>query len=171
MENSAEDDDALASLHFTQTTHQHHHHHFKIDRRGESEKKSAVLELNVNVHALAEFNHALSVEALLEDIGERIHHRLRENDVVLPMGGDKFVILLEDVASLANADAVAHELMCLVHSPFAMTQQTENHLGATISISFFTELELELVNFPRHKKHKIFDIREHLHKISDDKDD
>ena len=143
-----------------------HHHHFEIERRGEGCKKGAVLELNINLNEFASFNDAVTddLDGLLQEVADRIHHRLRESDVVLPMGGDKFVILLEDIRSLENADSVAHELVDILRNPFDLAQSQHVEIGTSIGISFFSEQELELVYFPRHKKRKVFDIRQHLHK-------
>ena len=143
-----------------------HHHHFEIDRRGEESKKGAVLELNINLNEFTSFNDAVTddLDGLLQEVADRIHHRLRESDVVLPMGSDKFVILLEDIQSLENADSVAHELVDILRNPFHLAKSQHVEIGTSIGISFFSEQELELVYFPRRKKRKIFDIRQHLHK-------
>ena len=143
-----------------------HHHHFEIERRGEGCKKGAVLELNINLNEFVSFNDAVTddLDGLLQEVADRIHHRIRESDVILPMGGDKFVILLEDIRCLENADTIAHELVNILSHPFDLDQHCHIEIGTSIGISFFSDQELELVYFPRRKKRKIFDIRQHLHK-------
>ena len=143
-----------------------HHHHFEIERRGDECKKGALLELNINLNEFVSFDDAVTddLDGLLQEVADRIHHRLRESDVVLPMGGDKFVILLEDIRCLENADTIAHELVDILSHPFDLDKHYHIEIGTSISISFFSDQELELAYFPRHKKRKVFDIRQHLHK-------
>jgi len=164
MVNSTNENDKI-SQNTLQNQHLHHHH-FALERREEGCKQGAVLELNINVNDFHRFNEEAidDLDGLLQDIADRIHHRLRESDMILPMGNDKFVILLEEVSSLENADAVAHELVEILRTPFNVAQSHHVEIGTSIGISFFSEQELELVHFPRNKKRKVFDIRQHLHK-------
>lgn len=118
--------------------HEHLQRRFNLERRG-STKKAAILELDLD---LDEFNalhtHSLSDgDELLRQIGERLRHRLRDNDVVLPVTGDKFMLLLEDIQSPDNADNVANELMDLLTRPYALSLNNEVKIGTKIGISFF----------------------------------
>jgi GGDEF domain-containing protein len=87
------DDDSIS----IDSNHAHLQRRFNLERR-ENTKKAAILELDLD---LDEFN-AMNTnsfsdsEELLRQIGERLRHRLRDNDVVLPVTDDKFMVLLED---------------------------------------------------------------------------
>jgi predicted signal transduction protein with EAL and GGDEF domain len=120
---------------------QHLHHTFKVERRGETSKKAAVLELNLNLKELQALtdNDAHQIEELLQKVAERLHHRLRDNDVILPLSDDKFMILLEDLKSLSNADAVSQDLIEILKNPFNLSKKQQVEIGTSISISFFSE--------------------------------
>jgi GGDEF domain-containing protein len=74
----------------------------------------------------------------LRQIGERLKLRLRDNDVVLPVTNDKFMVLLEDIQSPDNADNVANELLNLLTRPYELTQNNDVKIGTKIGISFFS---------------------------------
>jgi predicted signal transduction protein with EAL and GGDEF domain len=67
---------------------------------------------------------------------------------------------------LESADALAHELLDILKNPFDLTLSQHVEIGTSIGISFFSDLELELVNFPRNKKSKKIDFQQHLHKLT-----
>ncbi|MEN9898202.1 MAG: hypothetical protein RLZZ66_1851 [Pseudomonadota bacterium] len=156
-------------LHETPQDRYLHQHNFAIERRSKECKQGAILELNINLDEFVSFNNEViaNLDGLLEEVAERIHHRIRESDVVLPMGDEKFIILLENIRSLENADAIAHELLDILRNPFDLKRHQHVEIGTSIGISFFSDLELELVYFPRHKKRKNADFRQHLHKLTE----
>lgn len=121
---------------------QHLHHTFKVERRGaETSKKAAVLELDLNLKELQALtdNDTHQIEELLQKIAERLHHRLRDNDVILPLSEDKFMILLENLKSLSNADAVSQDLIEILKNPFNLSKKQQVEIGTSISISFYSE--------------------------------
>lgn len=121
--------------------HTHIQHRFELERR-ESTKKAAILELDLDLDAFNAMNSGSFSDSdeLLRQIAERLRQRLRDNDVVLPVtGGDKFMLLLEDIQSPDNADKVANELMTLLTRPYALSESNEEvKIGTKISISFFS---------------------------------
>jgi diguanylate cyclase (GGDEF)-like protein len=156
-------------LHETPQNQYLHHHNFAIERRGRECKQGAILELNINLDEFVSFNNEVidDLDGLLQEVADRIHHRIRESDVVLPMGDEKFIILLENIRSLESADALAHELVDILKNPFDLTLSQHVEIGTSIGISFFSEQELELVCFPRNKKRKNVDFQQHLHKLTE----
>jgi len=156
-------------LHETPQNHYLHHHNFVIERRGKECKQGAILELNINLDEFVSFNNEVidDLDGLLQEVADRIHHRIRESDVVLPMGDEKFIILLENIRSLESSDALAHELVDILKNPFDLTLSQHVEIGTSIGISFFSEQELELVCFPRNKKRKNVDFQQHLHKLTE----
>ena len=156
-------------LHETPQNQYLHHHNFAIERRGRECKQGAILELNINLDEFVSFKNDVidDLDGLLQEVADRIHHRIRESDVVLPMGDEKFIILLENIRSLESADALAHELVDILKNPFDLTLSQHVEIGTSIGISFFSDLELELVCFPRNKKSKKIDFQQHLHKLTE----
>lgn len=156
-------------LHETRQDRYFHQHNFAIERRSKECKQGAILELNINLDEFVSFNNEViaNLDGLLQEVADRIQHRIRESDVVLPMGDEKFIILLENIRSLENADAIAHELVDILKNPFDLTLSQQVEIGTSIGISFFSDLELELVYFPRHKKRKNVDFLQRLHKLTE----
>ena len=118
--------------------HEHLQRRFNLERRG-STKKAAILELDLDLDEFNAMNTSSFSDSdeLLKQIGERLRHRLRDNDVVLPVTGDKFMVLLEDIQSPDNADNVANELMALLTRPYELSENNDVKIGTKIGISFF----------------------------------
>ena len=116
------DDDSIS----IDSNNAHLQRRFNLERR-ENTKKAAILELDLD---LDEFN-AMNTnsfsdsEELLRQIGERLKLRLRDNDVVLPVTNDKFMVLLD-------------ELLNLLTRPYELTQNNDVKIGTKIGISFFS---------------------------------
>jgi diguanylate cyclase (GGDEF)-like protein len=75
-------------------------------------------------------------DALLTQIGPRLHLALREVDTVARLGGDEFAVLLPDVADLSAAMAVAAELGAALERPFlveGVTLDVEASVGVVLS--------------------------------------
>ena len=79
------------------------------------------------------FGHSFG-DQLLQEVAQRLHHHIRACDIVARMGGDEFVIILNDLdqeASLARRDAqqVAEQIGLALSLPFEIR-------GHDISTSF-----------------------------------
>jgi diguanylate cyclase (GGDEF)-like protein/PAS domain S-box-containing protein len=75
-------------------------------------------------------------DALLREVGSRISSRLRNMDTVARMGGDEFVVLLEDVGEPEHCAALAAEIIADVSQPLEI-QGHDIRVGASIGIAFF----------------------------------
>ncbi len=96
------------------------------------DKQLAVLFLDLD-HFKA-INDSLGHEAgdgLLQELGRRLRHSVRESDVVARMGGDEFVILLPEVTEGLGVQPVADKILKTVGRPFTLAGQ---EFRITISI-------------------------------------
>ena len=77
-------------------------------------------------------------DLLLRTIAERLTKSVRQSDTVARIGGDEFVIILETVHQVSDAEAVALKVLAEVSRPVALQRQ---RVKATISIgiSFYPE--------------------------------
>ncbi|MCF8111937.1 MAG: PAS domain S-box protein [Desulfobacteraceae bacterium] len=84
-------------------------------------------------------NDSLGHEAgdqLLQEISERFRQTLRAMDVVARMGGDEFVVMIEEIEDQSAAATVAHKLLTTTIKPVTIMSQ-ECRVTASIGISIY----------------------------------
>lgn len=79
-----------------------------------------------------------SGDALLQQTAQRILHCVRESDTVARMGGDEFVILLENIESTEIAINIAEKIRQLLSQPFDLAGQRMDVLPS-IGIALFPQ--------------------------------
>lgn len=123
------------------------------ERRNDRIQNTALLELVLDlspIHALGDSAQD-NIEQLMVLTKQRLHQRLRDTDVVLPMS-QKFIILLEEVDVISHAKTVSDELLQRLKVPFKLA---ENHLvkiEMSISINLFSKFDLKFAAFPRNRR-------------------
>lgn len=60
---------------------------------------------------------------LLQELGIRLSHSVRESDVVARLGGDEFVILLPEIQEISQVESVAEKILNAVSRPFTLVGQ------------------------------------------------
>jgi diguanylate cyclase (GGDEF)-like protein len=106
--------------------------------------KLAVLFLDLN--AFKAINDTLGHETgdiLLQTVAQRIPHAIRESDYAGRLAGDEFLVILQDVGSLENAQMVADHLNELICQPCSIKDETIT-IGVSIGISLFPDNATEL---------------------------
>jgi diguanylate cyclase (GGDEF)-like protein/PAS domain S-box-containing protein len=73
-------------------------------------------------------------DLLLVAVAERLRAVIRSEDMAARLGGDEFTILVEDMASEAEADDVARRILDVLASPFVIDGQ-ELHVSASIGVA------------------------------------
>ena len=66
------------------------------------------------------FGHAAG-DAILQNAAQRLRHEARESDTVARVGGDEFLVLLEDVGSAADCMGVASRILASLAQPFDLS--------------------------------------------------
>ncbi len=74
---------------------------------------------------------------ILRAIATRLAGRLREGDTLGRLGGDEFLLILEDVPSPRDAGEVAHTLLHLLRDPFTVAKNAEVYVTASIGVSLY----------------------------------
>ncbi len=77
-------------------------------------------------------------DLLLQEVAHRIQLRLRSMDTVARMGGDEFVVLMEDFDTAGDCATLADELIRGIAQPMALRGHTVE-VGASMGIAFFPE--------------------------------
>lgn len=84
------------------------------------------------------FGHKAGDELLIA-VGKRIKARLREFDTVGRLGGDEFLIVLDEIANPDAAATVAAEVIRQLCRPFALSGRVEARIGASVGIAIFPQ--------------------------------
>jgi diguanylate cyclase (GGDEF)-like protein len=82
------------------------------------------------------FGHAVGDE-LLGTVAARLRYQLREADMPARVGGDEFVVLLEDLAGPETAATVALSLIARLAEPLVLVGGHAVRIGVSIGISVF----------------------------------
>jgi diguanylate cyclase (GGDEF)-like protein/PAS domain S-box-containing protein len=77
-------------------------------------------------------------DRLLQQAATRLRSSLRESDTIARQGGDEFVVMVEDMAEVAQAVGVAQKVLDAVAEPYLLSGQ-ECHVTASIGISVYPE--------------------------------
>ena len=77
-------------------------------------------------------------DRLLQLASERLQGTLRESDTLARVGGDEFVVVLDDLESIDSASGVARKLMDDLCAPFDLAG-TEVFISCSIGISIFPD--------------------------------
>ncbi len=83
------------------------------------------------------FGHAAG-DSCLREIARRLQQRLRSVDTAARIGGEEFMILLDDIGSLNDAERVVEDLLQLLGVPH-MTNGVKIGLSASMGIALFPD--------------------------------
>ena len=78
----------------------------------------------------------LAGDALLQQVAERLHHAVRNEDTVARMGGDEFTLIVEDVNDFRDAATVAQKILRQFALPFQLNGQP-HRVTTSIGISLY----------------------------------
>lgn len=113
-----------------------------LARSKRNQKKAAVLFIDLD--HFKEINDTLGHEAgdkVLIECAKRMTKMLREEDTVARMGGDEFVIILQDINDINDAEIIAEKIINSIDNPIwiAEDENLKCTVGASIGISIFPE--------------------------------
>jgi diguanylate cyclase (GGDEF)-like protein/PAS domain S-box-containing protein len=78
-------------------------------------------------------------DVLLVQMASRFRTSLRATDTVARMGGDEFVILLDDLHSVDEAVVIANQLCDAISSPFTLSPLSTISVSISVGISVYPE--------------------------------
>jgi diguanylate cyclase (GGDEF)-like protein/PAS domain S-box-containing protein len=111
-----------------------------IDSRQRTGQNLALLMLDLDrFKAVNDRLGHMAGDELLQQVAERITQRLRSVDMVARMGGDEFIILLENIAHPQDASRIAEEIIKELRKPFKLSQNHDVWIGASIGISLYQQ--------------------------------
>lgn len=83
------------------------------------------------------FGHEVG-DQLLKQVADRLRAAVRASDLVSRLGGDEFVLVLESIASEADAGQVAHKIVEAIGAPFVVGEHNID-IGTSVGIAFYPD--------------------------------
>ena len=106
---------------------------------GRSDTAFAVLFMDIDGFKGVNDSHGHEAgDQLLRDVARRLTKSVRRSDTVARIGGDEFVVVLERVHQVGEADAVADKIRLALAAPYLLKSH-EVRVTVSIGISFYPE--------------------------------
>ncbi len=111
-----------------------------IARAKRYQRKFAVLYIDLNgfKHVNDTLGHAAG-DLLLVQVSKRLLGCLRKSDTVARMGGDEFIMLVEEIHSTEDAITAAQRVLESTNQEFKLNQVDQVSITASIGISLFPD--------------------------------
>jgi diguanylate cyclase (GGDEF)-like protein/PAS domain S-box-containing protein len=112
-------------------------HSVQLAKRNESKVAAMFLDLD----GFKKINDTLGHDAgdlLLKEVSKRLKLSVRSADTVARVGGDEFVLVLDNIGSEENARSVANKLIAALAQPFELKGQS-CHVGGSIGIALYPD--------------------------------
>jgi len=94
------------------------------------------------------FGHAVG-DLLLQQVAGRIQGCVRESDTVSRIGGDEFVVLLDVIQTLQNAEQVAENIRAAIREPLVVAGHTVQ-VAASVGVAIYPQHGTEQIQLMRH---------------------
>lgn len=104
-------------------------------------QKSKVGFLYIDLDRFKPINDSYGHEAgdsILQEVGKRLMASVRESDTVARVGGDEFVVILQNIQDMQQAASLAEKIISSLKHPFMVKGDTHS-IGASIGISCFPD--------------------------------
>lgn len=109
-----------------------------IDLAQRQETKLAVLFIDLDRFKIVNdsLGHVAGDE-LLKQVAKRMADRMRDSDTIARIGGDEFVLLVEDVEHLHDLIIVAQDTITNLNKSFKLNGDNEVFVGCSVGISIY----------------------------------
>lgn len=108
-----------------------------LARRRESKLGLLYLDLDRFKPVNDNYGHAAG-DMLLCSVAERLRESVRESDTVARLGGDEFAVILTEIGSRVDAEAVAEKLRFSINEPYTLDDVIVS-IGTSIGIAVFPD--------------------------------
>ncbi|MBP6806822.1 MAG: EAL domain-containing protein [Chromatiaceae bacterium] len=98
-------------------------------------------------------------DALLVAMAQRLSQRLRTEDTLGRLGGDEFLLLMEQPIRPEDAAGLAQTLLGLLEQPFILPGEPEIYMGASIGISLYPEDGRTATDLIRHAETALYQAK------------
>lgn len=112
-------------------------HAMQISKRSQS--KSSLIFIDIDGFKPVNDTHGHNVgDALLQEIAVRLQDCVRTSDTVARVGGDEFVMIIENISDIDAAITIAEKALLLMRKTFVF-DDLECHVGASLGISIYPD--------------------------------
>jgi diguanylate cyclase (GGDEF)-like protein len=109
----------------------------KRSRRTQSIGALLYLDLDRFKNINDSLGHTVGDQMLVE-VAERLSSRIRAHDLIARVGGDEFVLWLEDLQNIGEAEVVAEKFLSIFNEPFEINSH-EYQLQGSIGIALYPQ--------------------------------
>lgn len=107
-----------------------------MDRSERYGFKTALLYINMDQFANINDNYGeADGDLMIKTISRRLLNKMRSTDSIARLGADEFAVVLEDVSSIADVEAIAEKMLSSISAPMILSEQqvsVEASVGAAI---------------------------------------
>jgi len=100
-------------------------------------------------------------DRLLQDIAKRLQSHLRGDDSFGRLGGDEFLVILDQSRRPDDAAKIAQKLIQLLDAPFSLPDAKDIYIGASIGISVFPQDGTTASELIQHADSAMYQAKEH----------
>ena len=117
--------------------HEHLNHILAGARRLDKQVALFYLDIDGFKHVNDDYGHEVG-DHLLRALGEKMLATLRQSDLVARVGGDEFVVVLDDVKDMRHLIGIANKLIEIIGEPLNINEHI-CRVGVSIGISIFPQ--------------------------------
>lgn len=114
-------------------------HHLKQEIEKVARTANSVALMYLDLDHFKDVNDTLGHhvgDILLVEAAKRLHHCVRDVDVIARVGGDEFTIIIGDLHSVEWVERLANDLLQTLAEPFKLSGET-SYVSASIGITFY----------------------------------
>ena len=111
-------------------------HALDIAKRNQYQLAVMYIDLDHFKNINDSLGHNVGDEVLVM-VSERLKNRVRESDTLARIGGDEFILLLEQIDSIEQAAFVAQSVLDILTEPFYFEDGKKVFIGASVGVSFY----------------------------------
>jgi len=121
-----------------------------IKRAKRDERKIAVLFLDLDKFKEINdtFGHSYGDE-ILKAVTRRFQAVMREEDTIARIGGDEFIILIEEIKVITDIEIVLSKILSIFEKPFIINKDSFN-LSASIGVSVYPDDGIQIEDLIKH---------------------
>lgn len=121
-----------------------------ISRAGRYRRRLGVIYIDLDdFKPINDLYGHIAGDCLLQAVAKRLQDAMRESDTVSRVGGDEFIVCLEQIKNAQDARAAAAKLMEAIRTPYQVLGK-EMHVSASLGIAIYPDHGHDAVTLIRH---------------------